>query len=93
MLFHYVSNAQPSLIDTVSILRSLDSLGAVMTSTHEAFRQILLDGKLSYFGMANFSDVLKEEEVEAVHQYHISVQKERFEKNEVKDTIGLRTQP
>lgn len=50
--------------------------------THESFNDILLKGKLSYYGMANFSDVLKPEDVEAIHQYLISVQKERFERIE-----------
>jgi quinohemoprotein ethanol dehydrogenase len=47
---------------------------------HESFNDILLKGKLSYYGVADFLDVLKSEDVEAVHQYLISVQKERFEK-------------
>ncbi len=53
--------------------------------THDQFNDILLKGKLSYYGMADFSDVLKSEDVEAVHQYLISVQKERFEKNKKKN--------
>jgi quinohemoprotein ethanol dehydrogenase len=56
-------------------------LSMLAKPTHESFNDILLKGKLSYYGMADFSDVLKREEVEAVHQYLISVQKERFEKN------------
>lgn len=48
---------------------------------HESFNDILLKGTLSYYGMADFSDVLKREDVEAIHQYLISVQKERFENN------------
>jgi len=56
-------------------------LSMLTKPTHESFNDILLKGKLSYYGMANFSDVLKQEEAEAVHQYLISVQKERFEKS------------
>lgn len=56
-------------------------LSMMAKRTHESFNDILLKGKLSYYGMADFSDVLKPEDVEAVHQYLISVQKERFEKN------------
>jgi quinohemoprotein ethanol dehydrogenase len=56
-------------------------LSMMTKPAHESFNDILLKGKLSYYGMANFSDVLNSEEVEAVHQYLISVQKERFEKN------------
>ncbi len=54
-------------------------------ATHESFNDILLKGKLSYYGMANFSDVLKPDEVQAVHQYLISVQKERFERKREND--------
>jgi mono/diheme cytochrome c family protein len=39
---------------------------------------------LSYYGMANFSDVLKPEDVDAIHQYLISLQKDRFEKQHAK---------
>jgi hypothetical protein len=38
-----------------------------------------LKGKLSYYGMSGFSDVLKKEEVKALHQFLISVQKKRYE--------------
>lgn len=56
-------------------------LSMMAIPTHDSFNDILLKGKLSYYGMADFSDVLKPEDIEAIHQYLISVQKERFEKN------------
>lgn len=56
-------------------------LSVMAKPAHESFNDILLKGKLSYYGMADFSDVLNSEEVEAVHQYLISMQKERFKKN------------
>lgn len=55
-------------------------LSALAKPIHDQFNDILLKGKLSYYGMADFSDVLTREDVEAVHQYLISVQKERFDK-------------
>ena len=55
------------------------NLSMMSKPTHESFNDILLKGKLSFYGMANFSDVLKHEDVDAVHQYLISLQKERFE--------------
>lgn len=58
----------------------IPDLSMMAKPTHESFNDILLKGKFSYYGMADFSDVLKSEDVEAVHQYLIAVQKERFEK-------------
>lgn len=62
----------------------LPDLTMMQRSTHESFNDILLKGKLSYYGMANFSDVLKPEDVDAIHQYLISLQKDRFEKQHAK---------
>jgi quinohemoprotein ethanol dehydrogenase len=60
-------------------LTDYPDLSMLAKPTHDAFNDILLKGKLSFYGMANFSDVLKPEDVEAIHQYLISLQKERFE--------------
>jgi hypothetical protein len=46
---------------------------------HKTFEEIVLKGKLSYYGMSGFSDVLKKEDVTALHQFLISVQKKRYE--------------
>jgi quinohemoprotein ethanol dehydrogenase len=61
-------------------LSDYPDLSMMSKPIHESFNDILLKGKLSHYGMANFSDVLKPVDVEAIHQYLISVQKERFEK-------------
>ena len=61
-------------------LTDYPDLSMLSRTTHESFNDILLKGKLSAYGMADFSDVLKPEDAEAVHQYLISLQKERFEK-------------
>jgi quinohemoprotein ethanol dehydrogenase len=58
----------------------LPDLSMMSAPIHQSFTDILLKGKLSYYGMANFSDVLKPADVESLHQFLISVQKERFEK-------------
>jgi quinohemoprotein ethanol dehydrogenase len=62
-------------------LTAYPDLSMLSMPVHESFNEILLKGKLSYYGMANFSDVLKQEDVDAIHQYLISIQKERFRKN------------
>lgn len=49
---------------------------------HDNFNDIVLNGKLSFYGMAGFSDVITKEDAENVHQYIISIQKERYEKQE-----------
>ena len=62
----------------------IPDLTMLQKTTHESFNDILLKGKLSFYGMADFSDVLKPEDAEAIHQYLISLQKERFEKQNEK---------
>jgi quinohemoprotein ethanol dehydrogenase len=62
----------------------IPDLTMIQKTTHESFNDILLKGKLSFYGMADFSDVLKPEDAEAIHQYLISLQKERFEKQNEK---------
>jgi quinohemoprotein ethanol dehydrogenase len=57
----------------------IPDLTLMQKSVHESFKDILLKGKLSFYGMADFSDVLKEEEADAIHQYLISWQKDRFQ--------------
>ncbi|MCU0396002.1 MAG: PQQ-dependent dehydrogenase, methanol/ethanol family [Chitinophagaceae bacterium] len=56
----------------------LPDLSAMSATTHEWFSDILLQGKLSYYGMASFSDVLSTREVEALHQFLVSVQQQRY---------------
>jgi len=63
-----------------SHLNDMPNLSMMSKPTHESFSDILLKGKLSYNGMADFSDILTPEDVEALHQFLISVQKEKFEK-------------
>jgi quinohemoprotein ethanol dehydrogenase len=53
-------------------------LSAMSAQTHQDFNDIVLKGKLSYYGMAAFSDVLEPEDAEAVHMYLISVQRTRY---------------
>jgi quinohemoprotein ethanol dehydrogenase len=53
-------------------------LSAMSTQTHQDFNDIVLKGKLSYYGMAAFSDVLEPEDAEAIHMYLISVQRTRY---------------
>lgn len=45
------------------------NLFAMPQGKHAIFRQILLDGALEANGMANFSDLLNEQDVEALHAY------------------------
>ncbi len=45
---------------------------------HKLFREIVLGGLLSKSGMASFSNSLKEEDVEAIHQYIISQEHKAF---------------
>lgn len=52
--------------------------------THEWFSDILLKGKLSYYGMSDFSDVLSADDVEALHQFLISVQSKRYRQQQKK---------
>jgi quinohemoprotein ethanol dehydrogenase len=51
---------------------------------HESFEEIVLKGKLSFYGMSGFSDVLKKEDVAALHQFLISIQKKRYEEEKKK---------
>jgi quinohemoprotein ethanol dehydrogenase len=67
-----------------SHLSELPDLSMMSVPVHQSFNDILLKGTRSFYGMANFSDVLKAEDVEALHQYLISVQKERYEANKKK---------
>jgi quinohemoprotein ethanol dehydrogenase len=62
----------------------LPDLSNMSTTTHEWFNDILLKGKLSYYGMADFSDILSKEDVESLHHFLISVQKERYRKQNKK---------
>jgi quinohemoprotein ethanol dehydrogenase len=70
-------------------LSDFPDLSMMKLSTHNEFSNILLKGKLSYYGMADFSDVLAAADVEAVHQYLLSVQKERFERDRMNNKTNL----
>jgi quinohemoprotein ethanol dehydrogenase len=48
-------------------------LSKMSLTTHEQFDKIVLEGAYSTYGMANFSDVLNEEDVNAVHEFLISM--------------------
>lgn len=53
-------------------------LSKLNENTHEQFNKIVLEGALSAYGMANFSDVLKPEDAEAIHDFLIVKQRETF---------------
>jgi hypothetical protein len=55
-------------------------------AVHDDFKNILLKGKLSFYGMASFSDILTEKDVESVHQYLVSIQKERIKNSVIAKT-------
>jgi quinohemoprotein ethanol dehydrogenase len=58
---------------------------------HDDFRNIVLRGSRSFYGMANFSDVVTEKEADALHQYLVSVQRERYAQAQlVAETAPLR---
>lgn len=61
-----------------SHLSEVPDLSAMSATTHEWFSDILLNGKLSYYGMANFSDVLSKADVEALRQYLTRAQADRY---------------
>ena len=46
------------------------------------FNDIVLKGILSQNGMANFSNSLSEEDVEAIHQYLLKQQTESYKKEQ-----------
>ena len=56
----------------------IPDLTMMSAATHASFNDIVLKGKLSYYGMASFADVLKPEDAEAIHHYLISLQQERY---------------
>ena len=47
----------------------IPDLRKMTAGTHDAFNQIVLEGLLASNGMASFSDVLSEQEVENIHHY------------------------
>jgi quinohemoprotein ethanol dehydrogenase len=53
-------------------------LSKLNENTHDQFNKIVLEGTLSAYGMASFSDVLKPEDAEAIHDFLISKQRETF---------------
>ncbi len=58
------------------------SLIRMASNTHEQFNQILLEGLYEFNGMANWSDILTEEDAEAIHDYLVSEQKSAWRKQE-----------
>lgn len=55
-------------------------LGKMTENTHQQFIKIVLEGTLSTYGMANFSDVLNPAEAESIHDFLISKQQELYKK-------------
>lgn len=53
-------------------------LSKLNENAHEQFNKIVLEGTLSDYGMASFSDVLKEEDADAIREFLISKQRETF---------------
>ncbi|GMQ83025.1 MAG: hypothetical protein BMS9Abin05_2497 [Rhodothermia bacterium] len=58
------------------------SLIRMASSTHELFNQILLEGLYEPNGMANWSDILMEEDAEAIHDYLVSEQESAWREQE-----------
>lgn len=56
-------------------------LSKLTEAKHKLFNEIVLDGILAQNGMASFKNSLSEEDVEAIHQFLISVQAKAVEKN------------
>jgi len=54
------------------------NLGIMSRATHQIFSDILLKGALSANGMASFDDLLDKDEVEAIHQYLLSIQEKLY---------------
>lgn len=61
-------------------LSEIPDLSMMSKTVHADFNDIVLKGKLSYYGMASFKDILTKDDAEAIHQYLISTQKERHGK-------------
>jgi quinohemoprotein ethanol dehydrogenase len=59
-------------------LSEFPDLSMLTKPVHDAFNEIVLEGTLSFYGMASFSDVLTEKNAGEIHQYLVSVQRERF---------------
>jgi quinohemoprotein ethanol dehydrogenase len=57
-------------------------LSKLTPAKHMVFNDILLKGILSQNGMANFSNSLSEEDVEAIHQYLLKQQTESYKKEQ-----------
>jgi quinohemoprotein ethanol dehydrogenase len=68
-------------------LGEIPDLSMMSQPVHDEFNEIVLKGKLSFYGMASFADVLTEKDAEAVHQYLVSVQRERFRKETIAGTV------
>jgi quinohemoprotein ethanol dehydrogenase len=60
------------------LFSEVPDLSMMTRQTHADFQAIVLEGKLSFYGMASFADVLTVEDAEALHQFFISIQNKRF---------------
>lgn len=55
-------------------------LSKMAPGTHDLFNKIVLEGLLSSAGMANFSNSLDSDEVEAIHHFLLMVQRYQYNK-------------
>ncbi len=53
-------------------------LANMSKNIHDQFREILLKGTLRSYGMADFADILNENDVEAIHQFLINMQQKIY---------------
>lgn len=58
----------------------LPSLLTLAPEKHEIFKQIVLGGALEGNGMASFSDLLSEPDVEDIHAYIVDAARKRLER-------------
>ncbi|MBT1704053.1 PQQ-dependent dehydrogenase, methanol/ethanol family [Chryseosolibacter indicus] len=68
-------------------LSEIPDLSLLPKHLHDDFINIVLHGKLSFYGMAGFSDVLSQEDANAIHQFIISMQKHRYERQNTGNEI------
>jgi quinohemoprotein ethanol dehydrogenase len=61
------------------MISAYPDLTRLPASVHQQFRNIVLGGALVSAGMADFSDLLSEADVEAIHGYLISAQRRAYE--------------
>jgi quinohemoprotein ethanol dehydrogenase len=61
------------------VISAYPDLTRLALEVHQRFRNIVLGGDLVTSGMANFSDVLTESDVDAIHAYLIAEQRRAYE--------------